>query len=91
MSQSEKLLQDGEVWFSLTNRRKFLCRAKKQGYRWVGGDEIDPKGDCFFHVAINKDKTIANVPMFAWVAKQYENIRKYDFEKFLKENAAETR
>lgn len=83
MPKISELLQDGDVWFSLRDKKKFLTWAKEQGCTWQNGKEIDPEGDCLFHMAVHTDKTIANVAMQVWFAGQFEGKRKYVFEEYL--------
>lgn len=85
MSKLEELLQKGDVWFSLRDKKGFLKWAKEQGCVWMNGSEINPEGDCFFHMAIHQDLTIANVAMHAWVSEVFKNKPKYVFEDFIKE------
>ncbi len=84
MSKLEELFQNGDVWFSLSDKKAFLEWAKEQGCIWMNGTEIDPDGDCFFHMAVHQDKKIANVAMYAWFAEHFKDKPKYVFEDFLK-------
>lgn len=79
----EELLQDGEVWFLVTDKKEFLSKAKEFGCVWINGAEIDVNDDCFFHMSISNDKRIANVSMSAWLAPQFKDKTKYAFEDFL--------
>lgn len=83
MSKLEKLLQKGDVWFSLRSKKAFLEWAKEQGCVWMNGEGINTDGDCFFHMAVHQDKTIANVAMYAWFAEKFKDKPKYIFEDFL--------
>ena len=73
------------VWFEIQPKegKEFLRWAKSLGCVWINGKEINPKDTTtFFHLSISDDGTLANVPMFAWLAKKYENVPKYNFSDF---------
>lgn len=87
----EMLNETGEVWFIIGggkyDRRRFLYWAKKQGLKWWPKKrEIKKSDECFFHMAVKQDKTIANIP--AICVKHSKNKPKYvlEFKDFLKEN-----
>lgn len=84
MSKLKELLQKGDVWFSLRDKKGFLTWAKTQGCVWMNGSEINPDDDCFFHMAIRQDLTIANVASHAWFSEVFKDKQKYVFEDFVK-------
>lgn len=83
MSRLEEFLESGDVWFSVTDKKRFLEWAKEQGCVWLNGNEIDPEGECFYHMSVHRDKKIANVAMYVWFAEQFKSKPKYVFEDFL--------
>ncbi len=77
------------VWFTLSDKenegRLFLQWAKELGCVWINGEEIDPeKGTDFFTLSINSDGRLANVPAFAIVSKQFETVKRVDFNAYSK-------
>lgn len=92
MSKLEELLKEtDEVWFQIGggkyDRRRFLFWAKKQGLKWWPTKrEIKKTDDCFFHMVVSKDKTIANIPAMCAVLSKNKPKYVLDFKKFLKEN-----
>lgn len=81
--------QEDTVWFEIDPKKgkQFLKWAKNIGCVWANGEEIDPrKGTQFLHVAVHSNGKIANVAMFAWVAKQFEHVTKYYFPEYIKGN-----
>ncbi len=73
---------ESRVWFEIHSKegKEFLTWAKSLGCIWLNGEEIQPKkGAAFFHFAIHSDGTLANVAMYAWTAKQFEDVPKYMF------------
>ncbi len=71
---------ESRVWFEIRPKegKEFLKWAKSLGCVWLNGEEINPsKGVNFFHFSIHSDGKLANVAMFAWVAKQFEDVPKY--------------
>ncbi len=78
-----------EVWFTLSDKvkegRLFLQWAKELGCVWINGEEIDQeKGTDFFTLSISSDGRLANVPAFAIVSKQFETIKRIDFNAYYK-------
>ena len=76
------------VWFEIkpTEGKKFLKWAKDLGCVWVNGEEIEvEKGSDFFHLSIDRNGNLANVPISAWVSKQLEfkNVDRYVFSEYL--------
>ena len=77
------------VWFEIDpkNLEEFLTWAKEIGLTWLNGEEIEPqKGANFFHFSITNQGKLANVPYFIWIAKQFENVKKYYFPEYKKGN-----
>ncbi len=73
---------ESRVWFEIKpkERKEFLKWAKALGCKWLNGTEINPrKGADFLHLSIHNDGSLANVAMYAWVAKQFEKVPKYMF------------
>lgn len=63
------------VWFTVKDMKRegkeFLQWAKDLGCVWMNGEEIDPsKGTDFFTLAINADGTLANVSVYARMARK---------------------
>lgn len=81
--------KESRVWFEIDPKKgkQFLKWAKSIGCVWLNGEEIKPrKGASFFHFSIHSDGKLANVAMFAWVAKQFEDVPKYYFPEYIKGN-----
>ena len=77
------------VWFEIDpkNPEEFLTWAKEIGLTWLNGDEIEPStGANFFHFSVSNQGKLTNVPYFIWIAKQFENVKKYYFPEFIKGN-----
>ncbi len=80
---------ESNVWFEIDPKKgkQFLKWAKSIGCVWLNGEEIKPrKGASFFHFSVHSDGKLANVPMFAWVAKQFADVTKYYFPEYIKGN-----
>lgn len=44
-----------------SNKKLFLEQAKLEGFKWNSGNEIGANDDCFFHILVKNDLTIANL------------------------------
>ncbi len=89
MSKLEELLEkEGEIGFVLgqNERRKFLRWAKSNGLKWMNGEEIKETDDCFFHMVVSKDKTIANISTLCWIKDKGYPSRRVIFKDFPKES-----
>ena len=76
---------ESRVWFEIRPKegKDFLKWAKALGCVWMNREEINSrKGANFFHFSIHDYGTLANVAMYAWVAKQFEKVPKYMFCEF---------
>ena len=67
-------------------REKFLRWAKANDLKWMNGEELKETDDCFFHMAVNADKTIANIAALCWVKDKKRPARRMVFKDFLKNN-----
>ncbi|MBR0189224.1 MAG: hypothetical protein IJQ23_02415 [Clostridia bacterium] len=89
MSKLEEMLKkEGEIGFILgqNERRKFLRWAKSNGFKWMNGQEIKETDDCFFHMVVEKDKTIANISAGCWIKDKEHPSCRLTFKDFLKED-----
>ena len=86
MEKLEELLKKGEVWFELepNERRNFLRLAKVNGFKWINGKKITVKDECFFHIAVKDNKTLANIPAVCWVKDKKYPACRVVFKDFLK-------
>lgn len=92
MSKLEEMLKEtDEVWFQIGggkyDRRRFLFWAKKQGLKWWPTKrDIKGSDECFFNMAVKKDKTIANIPAMCVVNAEKKPKYVLKFKEFLNEN-----
>ena len=88
MNIIEKLLEKEKmIWFEVErkNAKEFLKILKSLSFKWINGKIINPNKDkTFFHLSIDRDKTLSNVALFAWFSPQTKNIKRLSFEEFLK-------
>ena len=88
MNIIEKLLEKEKmIWFEVErkNAKEFLKILKSLNFKWISGKIINPNKDKpFFHLSIDRDKTLSNVAIFAWFSPQTKHIKKMNFEEFLK-------
>ena len=87
MSKLEEMLEkEGEIGFVLGQDecKKFLLWAKANGLKWMNGEEIKETDDCFFHMVVSKDKTIANISGLCWVKDKKHPACRMTFKDFLK-------
>ena len=87
MSKLEELLkQEGDIGFILgqNERREFLRWAKANGLKWINGKEIEKTDECFFHMVVSKDKTIANMSTLCWIKDRKHPACRMAFKDFLK-------
>lgn len=71
-----------EVVISLSeeNREKFLKQAKKEGFKWLNGDEIQNDDKCFFHVSISQTGRIANISAMCYAkSKKLRALPRYEY------------
>ena len=87
MSKLEEMLQkESEIGFILERDecKKFLRWAKVNDLKWMSGQEIKETDDCFFHMVVSKDKTIANISALCWVKDKKHPACRVAFKDFLK-------
>ena len=87
MSKLEALLEKENKIGLILERdecKKFLQWAKLNGLKWMNGEEIKESGDCFFHMVVSKDKTIANISGLCWVKDKKHPACRMTFKDFLK-------
>ena len=53
------------------NRKQFLKIAKKEGFVWFDGTQIDANQLCCYHIVVNKNKTIGNLCTMAYLKSTY--------------------
>lgn len=73
----KNLLKEGQAWVILlneTNRKQFLKEAREEGFKWMGGADIQKKDECFFHVLI-KDQYISNISSMCYI--KCKKLNKY--------------
>lgn len=62
------------------NRKEFLTQAKKEGFKWYSGKEIQEKDECFFHIMVEKDDKISNISTMCYVkSKELQALPKYEY------------
>ena len=89
MSKLEEMLKkEGKIGFTLERDecKKFLQWAKANDFKWMNGEEIKTTDDCFFHMVISKNKTIANISGLCWVKDKKHPACRMTFKNFLKDN-----
>ena len=87
MSKLEEMLKkEGKIGFILERDecKKFLQWAKANGLKWMNGEEIKETDDCFFHMVVSKDKTIANISSICWSMDKKHPACRVAFKDFLK-------
>ena len=89
MAKLEELLEkEGKIGFTLERNecKKFLKWAKANGFKWMNGEEIKETDDCFLHMVVNRNKTIANISGLCWSINKGHPACRLNFKDFLKEN-----
>ena len=87
MSKLEEMLKkEGKIGFILERDecKKFLQWAKANDLKWMNGEKIKETDDCFFHMVVSKDKTIANISTLCWIKDKTYPSRRLSFKDFLK-------
>lgn len=65
------------------NKKLFLKDAKRQGFKWIGGKEIDENDNCFYHILVNKNN-ISNISTMSIIKdKNLKNLKKIDYINWL--------
>lgn len=79
----EILEKERHLWFSVKpeDYKKFFLFAKQNGFKWVGGKEINPDSDEYGHfMGISADLLMGYVPAMCWFYAK-DKIIKINFEK----------
>lgn len=79
----KELLQKNEkvvILLNESNREQFLEQAKKEGFVWYSGKAIQKGDECFFHIMISRDNTIANISALCWtMSNEFQSLPTYSF------------
>ena len=80
----ELLREKGEIGFILDEdeRSDFLRFAKANGFKWLNGKEIKEDDDCFFHVAVSENYTIANISAMCFIKNKRRPAFRMKFKDF---------
>lgn len=82
MAIKELLKDKKEVILVLneSNRYSFLEQAKAEGFKWNSGNEININDECFFHILVKNDLTIANLStMLLAKTNDFNQIEKIEY------------
>lgn len=84
MSELERLLQKGEVLFYVSDGRKFVRWAKKEGCALDGAKRIGVLFKSPFYAAVGADKKISTISAQECCSRERDGNKIFRFEEFLK-------
>jgi len=82
MKIKELLKEKNEIIIVLneSNKKSFLKQAKSENFKWISGDEIDENNDCFFHILVKNDLTIANLSTMVLVqSNEFNQVERIEY------------
>lgn len=67
-------------WIEKGAEKEFLIKCKNEGCKWLNGEEIDIDKPLAMNRVAVKDKTLAYVPGYMWIAKEYIHAHRVRFQ-----------